>query len=91
MLKKLIFGKYDSNHKLKPAIKNQAKNVKRIWNNKTYKDFGIERILRLFLVSIQFIFPALYIRHISGLFGLLQRKIFVELYVLIKLCLPLIF
>lgn len=91
MLKKLIFGKYDSTHKLRPALKNQAKNVKRIWNNKTYKDFGIERILRLFLILIQFIFPALYLKHISGLFGLLNRKLFVEIYVLLKLSFPVIF
>lgn len=91
MLKKLILGTYESSHKLKPAIRNQVTNVSRIWNNKTYKDFGIERLLRLFLVSIQFAFPALYIRHLSGLFGLISRKIFVEIYVLIKLFSPILF
>ncbi|MEZ4779485.1 MAG: ion channel [Flavobacteriaceae bacterium] len=91
MIKKLILGSYKSEHKLKPAIKNQIKNIKRVWNNDVYKDFGIERVLRLFLVVIQFAFPALYLRQLSGLFGLLGRKIMVEFYVIIKLILPVLF
>ena len=78
-------------YRLNPAISNQVKNVKRVWNNKKYKDFGIERLVRLFLVLIQFIFPALYIRHFSGKLGLLSRKLGVEIYVIIKLILPLMF
>ena len=88
--KKLVLGNTKENKKLIPAIKNQCLNLKRVWNNETYSDFGIERILRLFLVSIQFIFPGLYIRHISGKLGFKFRKIFVELWVLIKLLLPII-
>jgi len=88
---KLFIGTYKLQYRLNPAIPNQVKNVKRVWNNSKYKDFGIERLVRLFLVSIQFIFPALYVRHFSGKMGLLGRKLGVEVYVIFKLILPLIF
>ncbi len=78
------------NH-LRPAIKNQWLNVLRIWRNKHYKDFGLERIIRLTLAFSQFIFPVLYVRHFFSSGGLLGRKIGVEVYVILKLFLPLIF
>lgn len=78
-------------NKLRPAIKNQWLNVKRIWNNEHYNDFGIERILRLSLALLLFIFPGLYVRHFFGKMGLLGRKLGIEFYVLIKLFLPFIF
>lgn len=89
--KKLFLGTNVQTKKLRPAIKNQCHNVKRVWNNENYDDFGIERILRLFLVMAQFLFPSLYIRDISGRFGFMARKITVETQVIIKLFLPLIF
>lgn len=78
-------------NKLRPAIKNQCFNVKRIWHNKHYNDFGIERLVRLILALLQFIFPGLYIRSAFGKLGLLGRKLGVEFYVIIKLILPIIF
>ncbi len=88
---KICIGTYKLEYKLNPAISNQAKNVKKVWNNNKYKDFGIERLVRLILVSIQFIFPALYVRHLTGKMGLLGRKLGVEIYVILKLILPIIF
>jgi hypothetical protein len=89
----LFLGQKNSRpmNNLKPALKNQCLTVKKIWYNKNYKDFGIERIIRLLLSLSLFIFPGLYIRHIFGKFGLLSRKIGVELYVIFKLILPIIF
>lgn len=77
--------------KPKPAIRNQCSNLKKIWTNKQYNDFGIERLIRLTLALLLFIFPGLYIRDLSGRFGLLSRKISVEIYVLLKLLLPIFF
>jgi hypothetical protein len=77
--------------KPRPAFKNQVLNVKRIWTNEHYNDFGIERLIRLTLAVLLFIFPGLYIRDIFGRFGLLSRKIGVEVYVILKLFLPIIF
>ncbi len=88
---KLFIGTYKPEYRLNPAISNQVKNVKRVWKNSKYNNFGIERLARLFLVLIQFVFPALYIRHITGKMGLLGRKLGVEIYVISKLILPLIF
>lgn len=91
-VKILFLGQKNSRPKnnLKPAFKNQCITVKKIWYNKNYKDFGIERIIRLILSLSLFIFPGLYIRHFFGKFGLLSRKIGVELYVTFKLILPIL-
>ena len=77
--------------KPKSAIKAQTENIKDVWNSKKYKDFGIERVLRLFLVCIQFLFPGLYIRYISGKRNTLTRKVCNEIYVLSKILLYLLF
>ncbi len=89
----LLLGQEHSKpkNKLRPAIKNQCLNVKRIWNNEHYNDFGIERLIRLFLALLLFIFPGLYIRAVFSKFGLLGRKLSVEFYVILKLILPIIF
>jgi voltage-gated potassium channel len=59
-----------------------------IWNNKRYNDFGIERILRLFICSMQFIFPWLLIKEIFGKYWFYSKKIATETYALLKLLFP---
>jgi hypothetical protein len=72
-----------------PEIKLQIINFYRVWRNKGYRDFGLERIIRLFLVGIQFFFPGLYIRHIGGKYGgFLGRRLATEIYILLKLTFP---
>lgn len=92
-IKTLFLGQENSRpvNTLRPAIKNQCLNVKRIWKNTHYKDFGLERIIRLILALLLFIFPGLYIRHFSGKMGLLSRKLWIELYVIFKFILPIVF
>jgi Ion channel len=82
-------GEYEFK-KLTPAIKNQYNNFKKVWNDSLDKTFGVERILRLILVLLPYLFPSLYIRHISGKKGILARKIVVEIYVVLKLLYPMI-
>lgn len=89
-LKTLFLGSYTVDRKLNPAFRNQLNNLNRLWKNETYKDFGIERLYRLFLTLFQFISIGLYVRHISGWFGLQGRKIGVELLVFSKLAFPII-
>ncbi len=72
-----------------PAIRNQWINFKTIWRNESAATFGVERIFRLFLALSSYLFPGLYIRHVSGKHGLLCRKLFVEVYVLLKFLIPL--
>lgn len=90
-IKILFLGDYSDNSRVQPAIKRQCKNILNIWNNKGYKDFGIERIIRLLLAVSQFLTIGLWVRHFAGKKGKIFRKIGVELYVLIKLFLPIIF
>ncbi len=89
----LLLGQKHSQpiNRLRPAFQNQWLNVKRIWTNEYYNDFGLERIIRLILALSLFAFPGLYLRAFFGKFGLLGRKLGVELYVLLKLILPILF
>ncbi len=74
-----------AHEKVEPAYKQQIKYLKEVWNDDSY---GLERIFRLFLCSIQFIFPILLVRDIFGRFGARWRKLSVEFYALFKLFLP---
>ena len=78
-----------SRERVHPEIKLQILNVYRVWRNKHYRDFGLERIIRLFLICIQFFFPGLYIRHIGGrIGGFLGRRLATEFFILAKLVIP---
>lgn len=67
------------------AYKQQIGFLKQIWTGHTY---GIERLFRLFLCLIQFIYPTLLIKSIFGRLGITIRKLSVELYIIIKLFFP---
>lgn len=86
----LIGGQAHSrpNVPLPPAILNQIENVKKVWHNEQYVDFGIERLIRIFLVLSLFLFPGLYIKQLSGTRSVVRRKLAVDLFVLFKLFLP---
>ena len=72
--------------KTESAYKHQAIYLQKIWNDDSY---GLERIVRLFLCLVQFIFPILLIRDIFGRLGVTARKLAVEFYNLLKLLFPL--
>lgn len=89
---KLFFGKPEYNKPIKySAYETYRKHILVIWNNERHHDIGFEKILRLFLVAIQFIFPGIHVRNFFGKFGLIKRNVAVEFYVLLKTCLPLFF
>ncbi len=92
ILYKLFFGKPEYNKPVRlTAYQNYVVNLKRIWNNAKHHDIGFEKILRLFLVSVQIIFPGIHIRNIFGRYGIIKRNVAVEFYVLFKTSLPIIF
>lgn len=78
------------NEQVRSPILSQYLNVKKIWNNRHYEDFGLERLIRLSLALSQFIFPGLYFKAFFNKFGLAVRKLAVEFYVVLKLLLPLL-
>lgn len=91
-LYKLFLGKPEYNRPIKiSAYENVAKNLRQIWNNENHNDVGFEKVLRLFLVSIQYIFPGVHVRNLFGKFGTIGRNVAVEFFVMFKTILPFIF
>jgi hypothetical protein len=90
-LKKLFFGKPEHNTTIaKSVVDGQLENLRKIWENENHNDTGLERILRLFLLSIQFLFPGIYIREIFSKRGLTYKNLAIEFYVLFKFFFPLV-
>ncbi len=89
---KLFFGKPEYNKPIKEsAYSSHRRNFIKIWNNEKHHDIGFEKMLRLFLVATQYIFPGLHVRNFFGKFGLIKRNVAIEFFVLFKTCLPLYF
>lgn len=87
---KLLLGKPEENISLDhTARENQKLNFKRVWNNEKHSDFGLEKIVRLFLISIQFVFPGIHIRDKYGRKGLTYKNLATEAYVVFKMIFPL--
>lgn len=71
------------------TIKRQWKNTKKVWENKGYKSFGIEFIIRLILITLPFLDFGLYLRNFfQGKDKLLARKIVTDIYVVANMMLP---
>ena len=68
------------------SYKQQIKSLKSVWSDHTY---GIERVVRLFLCLVQFMYPTLLIRDVFGRLGEHLRKLAVEFYLILKLVFPL--
>ncbi|MDD2702632.1 MAG: potassium channel family protein [Candidatus Omnitrophica bacterium] len=89
----MMFGKifvnplFWSDKKVESAYERQFRYLKAVWNDDSY---GLERLLRIFLCGIQFVYPVLFIRDIFGRKGVTARKLAVEAYVVLKLFFPLI-
>lgn len=75
--------------KTKNTINRQKEYVKKVWNDKGYKSFGIEKILRLLLVILPFVDLGLYLRNFfQGEDKLKSRKIVTDVYVVLNMLLP---
>lgn len=64
------------------------KKIVEVWNGNKYKDFGLERIFRLFLVLISILFPGVLIENIFKSKSYINRKLIIELYVFLKTIFP---
>src|SRR5215472_13591198 len=89
--RKLFFGRPEDNiRSAYSVIRRQKLNLYKVWNNETHNDIGLEKILRLFLIVQQFLYPGIYIRNRFGRQGSTYRKLAIEFYVLLKLLFPLL-
>lgn len=89
--RKLLFGRPEDNLKSAYSVmRRQRLNLYKVWNNETHNDIGLEKILRLFLIVQQFLYPGIYIRNGFGRRGSTYKKLAIEFYVLLKLLFPLV-
>lgn len=71
------------------TIRRQWKSTRKVWDNNSYKSFGIEFLVRLILVTLPFLDLGLYLRNMSqGKNKLLARKIVTDIYVVMNMMLP---
>ena len=66
------------------SLNTQILKLKKEFKGKKDKKFGLERIVRLLLLIQAFIFPAIWFRSLCGQKSKIKKKIFIEIYVLIK-------
>ncbi|OCB78587.1 potassium channel family protein [Flavobacterium crassostreae] len=90
-IRKLLLGNVAAIDKqpLNP-IEKRIQNIQAIWNNDHQDDNGIEKIVRLFLSSSQLFFPGIYIKYLASKKGPEYVDLTVDLYVLLKVMLPLL-
>lgn len=87
-ISKLILGnRKDNRPKTSSFYSKQFNNLKSIWNNDSYNDFGLERIIRLLLTLLGFIAPGSLIKFITGNNHLVARKVGVEIFAILKIIL----
>ncbi len=82
---KLILGTNRPESKPRSVYLKETIALRQIWQNKSYNDFGLERILRLTLMLLSFIMPGTLIRQLCGRKQLLIRKVVIEAYSLFKI------
>ncbi|HTI89678.1 MAG TPA: ion channel [Puia sp.] len=89
--RKLFFGRPEDNIRSSySVIRRQRLNLYKVWNNETHNDIGLEKMVRLFLIVQQFLYPGIYIRNRFGRKGSTYKKLAIEFYVLLKLIFPLV-
>ena len=89
-IRKIFIGPSDHEHKSREAYSDQARYVKEIWEDHTYHSYGVERIFRLFLGLIQFIYPTMLLRSLLSRYGPVTKKMGIEFYYFLKMLFPVI-
>jgi hypothetical protein len=82
---KLILGTNRPESKPRSVYIKETIALRNIWHNRSYNDFGLERILRLALMLTSFAMPGTLIRELCGRKELLIRKVVIEAYSLFKI------
>lgn len=90
-LKKLFLGDKEHHHPTGHThVDRRKQNLKAIWNNEHHDDYGLEKIIRLFLAGIQFIFPVGHIKHLVEKKGPRYKDLAVDVCIVLKLIFPVI-
>lgn len=87
-LNKLVFGNQNPDKLVIPDHTHHFTKIQNVWESTHYPDFGIERLLRLFLVGSKVLFPGIYIDYLTKSSTLYKRKLAGELYVIFKTLVP---
>ena len=87
--KKLIFGKQNLDKGNLPKHVHHFTKIKNVWDSTHAPDFGIERLLRLFLAGSKVLFIGIYLDYLTKNLSLYKRKLIAELYVVFKTFFPL--
>lgn len=82
--KKMVVGNSKVVFNSEGSIQRRIKNLKIIWNNEYHEDAGVERLIRLFLASSQFLFLGTYLRQIFGK-TTISRDLSIDFLVLFKI------
>jgi hypothetical protein len=81
-LSKLFFGNSECVEDIKEsALRRRIENLKCIWN---HPDYGLERLVGLFLALSQFIFPGTYVRQVFGRKSAKSRDVSMEIFIFLK-------
>jgi len=86
----LVFGSHNPEKFKIPPSTPHFKKISNVWNSSHYHDFGIERFVRLFLVSSKVFFPGIYIELLTRNLPAHSKKIYGEFYVVFKTVMPFI-
>lgn len=71
------------------SFQEHLRKIKEVWHGELYEDFGIERVFRLFLISVKLLFPGIYLQLLFGKGEYLAKKLTGEFYVFLKTLFPL--
>jgi len=77
------------NHQEEGAFAKQLRIVRSIWKNEQGTEFGLERLVRIFMSVSQLLTPVMLVKVLFESSGFLNRKIAVECYLLCKILFPL--
>lgn len=70
------------------GLQQHFQKIQSVWEGNLYEDFGIERIFRLFLITVKLLFPGIYLSLIFSRGDYLAKKLIGEFYVLLKTIFP---
>ncbi|TAH05039.1 MAG: two pore domain potassium channel family protein [Sphingobacteriales bacterium] len=88
-LSKILKGNNQTSEEANWGYKLHIKQIGNVWHSKKYNDFGLERLFRLTISALMFIYPGILIETILNSKTYLNRKLAAEFYIVFKTLFPL--